>query len=305
MENKVWYHADDYGVTVEQSKRILECYREGALNSISVLPNSDALGEALTLLDEADPDARIRRVLHLNFVEGKPLAGAEQVPLLADKDGYFDKSFPWFFVRNALKHGTARRRLMEQIKSEIAAQLRAVTRECDYRITAIDSHQHYHMLPIVMDSLMEVLAEAEFGDLDIRAIRVPVDPTAPLLHNAAWRRRVPLMNWVKWLILRIYTRRGRKRIQACGMAAPVFFGIFFTCEMRWEVVKALLPAYRDYADKRGAQLELMFHPGNLTAAYELLDARNKELENFYMSDNRYLEAQCLKQLGRGAGESAV
>ena len=297
----MWYHADDYGVTVEQSKRILECYREGALNSISVLPNSGVLGEALAILDATDPDAEIRRVLHLNFVEGKPMAGADRVSLLADKAGYFDKSFLCFFIRNITRRRNGRRRLMEQLKSEIAAQLRAVTKEYDYRITAIDSHQHYHMLPIVLDSLLEVLEEEEFSALDIRQIRIPVDPVAPVLHDSVWRRRVPLINWVKWQILKVYARRSRKRIQAHGMEIPVFFGIFFTCEMRWEVVKALLPAYQSYAAGRCAELELMFHPGNLTAAYELLDARNKELENFYMSDNRYLEAQCLKQLGRNAG----
>ena len=94
MQRNIWFHADDYGVTAQQSERILDCFRNGALNSISVLPNAPALKDSLKILDNADPDGnQIRRVLHLNFVEGRPLAGAENVPLLVDETGYFDKSF--------------------------------------------------------------------------------------------------------------------------------------------------------------------------------------------------------------------
>ena len=75
-EGHIWFHADDYGVTPEQSERILDCYKQGVLNSISVLPNSPALVECRKLLDEADPKHQIRRVLHINLVEGRPAAGA-------------------------------------------------------------------------------------------------------------------------------------------------------------------------------------------------------------------------------------
>lgn len=299
MKNNVWFHADDYGVTTEQSERILNCYQNGALNSISVLPNTPALREALAILNRVDPDGtRIRRVLHLNFVEGKPLAGAERVPELVDNTGYFDKSFIHFFRWNCMKTGAGRRELARQIKLEIAAQLRAVTSENDYKITAVDSHQHYHMIPLVFDSLMEVLSEKEFEHLRIHHIRIPVDPTAPLMHDAQMLRGVRGINWVKWCILKIYADRNKKRLHNKGIEAPVFFGIFYTCEMKKEVVEALLPAYKAYADKRDQELELMFHPGSLTARYELLDERSKELVEFYMSDNRYYEAECLKLLRR-------
>lgn len=297
MKNKIWFHADDYGVTLEQSKRILSCFQNGALNSISVLPNTPALRESLELLNQYDPDGMdIRRVLHLNFVEGKPLSGAEHVPDLVDNTGYFNKSFMQFFVWNCTKVGAKRRRIARQIKLEIAAQLRAVTGSCDYKITAVDSHQHYHMLPIVFDSLMEVLSEREFRHVRIEQIRIPVDPAVLLIHNTQLRRGVPKINWVKWCILKIFADRTKKILMKKGIETPVFFGIFYTCEMKKEVVEPLLPAYKTYADQRGRDLELMFHPGNLTACYELLDERKKELASFYMSDNRYYEAECLRLL---------
>ncbi|MDE7273399.1 MAG: ChbG/HpnK family deacetylase, partial [Lachnospiraceae bacterium] len=218
MINKIWFHADDYGVTTEQSKRILSCYQDGVLNSISVLPNTPALRESLDILDRTDPGGTdIRRVLHLNFVEGKPLAGAGNVPDLVDNTGCFDRSFLDFFRWNYSKRGAGRQEIIRQIKLEIAAQIRAVTRENDYRITAIDSHQHYHMIPIVFDSLMEVLSEREFEHVQIRQIRVPVDPTAPLLHNAKMRSGVPKINWVKWCILKLYADKNRRILQGKGI----------------------------------------------------------------------------------------
>lgn len=297
MQRNIWFHADDYGVTAQQSERILDCFRNGALNSISVLPNAPALKDSLKILDNADPDGnQIRRVLHLNFVEGRPLAGAEKVPLLVDETGYFDKSFIRFFQWNYIKRGRIRQELARQLKLEITAQLRAVTVEYNYRITAIDSHQHYHMIPIIFDSLMEVLSDKEFERLDIQYIRIPVDPVAPLWKDMHTLLGVPAINWVKWCILKMNAARNKKILQDKGIKSPIFFGIFYTCEMKKDVVETLLPAYESYADGKNEELELMFHPGNITAEYELLDIRRKELAEFYMSDNRFYEAECLKQL---------
>lgn len=297
MNRRIWFHADDFGVTAAQSERILSCFREGVLNSVSILPNAPALPASLALLNQADPDGtQIRRVLHLNFVEGRPLAGADNVPDLVDDTGFFDKSFIQFFRWNYMKRGAGRQNLAGQLKLEIAAQLRAVTAVHDFRISAIDSHQHYHMIPLVFDSLMEVLLEREFEHLGIHQLRVPADPLTPLLHHKKMRRGVPWINWVKWCILNIHAERNKKILQKKGIEVPVFFGMFYTCEMKTEVVEALLPAYRTYADRREQALELMFHPGNLAARAELLDERSEELAAFYLSGSRFEEAECLKRI---------
>jgi predicted glycoside hydrolase/deacetylase ChbG (UPF0249 family) len=222
------------------------------------------------------------------------------VPLLVDDTGYFDKSFIRFFKWNYTKKGKERKELKDQLKLEIAAQLRQLTVTYDYRISGIDSHQHYHMIPIIFDSLMEVLSDSEFRQLRIKYIRIPADPVAPIMHNAKLLMNVPKINWIKWQILKLYKKRNIKILQEKGIAAPVFFGMFYTCEMKSDVVCALLGGYTSYSENKKRDLELMFHPGNLTSAFELLDKRSRELEEFYMSDNRFYEAQCLKMLGNRA-----
>lgn len=298
MKNKtIWYHADDFGVSIEQSEKILACFTNGALNSISILPNVPDLKGAHILLEKTDTKCELRRVLHLNFVEGKPLAGADKVPLLTNDRGYFDKSFVKLFIWNYTAGKTKRGELKRQLCKEIREQLRAVTSENDFHITAIDSHQHYHMIPIVFDCIMSVINEAEFKALDIRQIRIPVDPLKPVLFFRD-RTKISPVNMLKWLILKTSSRRNRLILRKNGIEAPVFFGIFYTCEMKWDIVKVLLPLYKKYADRRNENLELMFHPGNLTAKYEMLDINRNELWEFYASDNRFAEAQCLKMLDK-------
>lgn len=293
--NMIYFHADDYGVSCNQSGRILSCHAEGVLNSISVIPNTYELAECLELLDTEDEEREIRRVLHLNFVEGKPAAKAEQVDMLVDETGFFSVSFIQLLKWSYQKRGEERVRLKKQLKTEIEAQLYNVTGLNDYKITAIDSHQHYHMIPIVLEALLEVLEETRFT---VDEIRIPVDPLKPLLQTPSLWLKVPLINWIKWGILWLHAAKSRKLLEQKGIRVPVFFGIFFTCEMKRDIVEALMPKYIEYAGKKGKYLELMFHPGNLTAREELLDGRSRELEGFYMSENRLKEAECLKWLKR-------
>ncbi|MEE1256914.1 MAG: ChbG/HpnK family deacetylase [Lachnospiraceae bacterium] len=290
---RIYFHADDYGVSEAQSARILNCYTDGVLNSMSVIPNTPELEASLALLDTKDTKNKIRRVLHLNFVEGKPVSGAKQVDMLVDDAGLFSVSFIQLLKWSYCKRGEARIRLKAQLKAEIAAQMEQVVDACDYKITAIDSHQHYHMIPIVLDALLEVIEEK---NIRIEEIRIPVDPVWPLLKTPSLWLKVPVINWVKWGILWLHAGRNRKRIEKKNIKVPVFFGIFFTCEMKLNVVNALMPKYISYAQKQGRCLELMFHPGNLIKREELLDMRSKELEEFYTSENRLDEAECLKRL---------
>jgi len=250
------------------------------------------LGESLAILEQADPTHEMRRVLHVNLVEGCPVAGEEQVPMLVDENGMFCISFIKLWLWNLVKHGKSRKVLQKQLETEIAAQLDRVTRQYDYHITAIDSHQHYHMIPIVFDALMNVL---ENQDFQVKEIRIPVDPVMPML-KAKRPKRVPSVNWVKWFILHLHKSRNMRILKAHGIESPIFCGIFYTCEMTTETVRALLPTYRNYARKCHRSLELMFHPGNLLSRQELMDARREELAVFYLSDYHYAEAACLKDL---------
>jgi hypothetical protein len=152
------------------------------------------------------------------------------------------------------------------------------------------------MIPIVFDVVMEVISLEEFKNINIQYIRIPVDPLKPIFSTKGIVGKIPKINWIKWTILKLYDGRNRRILKDKRIKTPVFFGIFFTCEMKYEVVEELLGAYEAYARKKNMDLELMFHPGSLSTEYELLDSRSEELKEFYMSDNRFYEAECLKNI---------
>ena len=71
------FHADDYGLFLEQSEHILECYHHGALNGTSVIANGPELEDCLRKL----PKTGMLLSVHLNLMQGTCLAPAEEIPL--------------------------------------------------------------------------------------------------------------------------------------------------------------------------------------------------------------------------------
>lgn len=80
-------HADDYALTVNTSKDMLSCMKKGQLDSISIVPNMSCFDECMELLYASIPSLPFlpKMSVHLDFVEGRSLAGAEQTPLLTEE----------------------------------------------------------------------------------------------------------------------------------------------------------------------------------------------------------------------------
>lgn len=284
----IYYHADDYGITPCQSERILECSTSGNLNSISIIPNVSDLEQCFTILNNHPNSASIRRVLHINFVEGRPVSDAMDVYLLVDKNGFFNISFFKLLIWNYCLLGAKRRALKQQLLLEINNQFKRLTSDEDFHITAIDSHQHYHMIPMVMDALLEVVD----GNPQITEIRIPVDPIAPWLVSPSVWSSTPIINLIKWMLLSVLSINSRKKLKRHNIDSPVFLGIPFTCAMKKCVVSTLLPKYLKIASNKNKDLEIMLHPGYLDSRSELLDCRSDMLAAFYLSPDRKDEEAC-------------
>ncbi len=166
----ILFHADDYGANREVSAHILDCYREGALNSLSVLPNGDCLDECMRMLEPYREQVNIS--IHFNLAEGHCLADPAQVPWLVDERGMFHISFLKVLL---LSFGRKRKELKRQIKAEMKAQLARMLPYVD--TVRVDSHQHYHMIPVVLAGILESVREARADKNgkppEITFIRIP------------------------------------------------------------------------------------------------------------------------------------
>ena len=116
FEPRIYWCADDFGLTAASCDRILQCNKDGFLGRISVFPNSDV----------ADLRGKIRNAgnanfgVHINLVEGKCVSDKRSLSLLVDGDGYFKKTYTGLL---ALSLSPKRKLFKKQLKTEIKAQI--------------------------------------------------------------------------------------------------------------------------------------------------------------------------------------
>lgn len=289
------FHADDYGITPEQSKLILsyagDCGGNGALNSISVMVNSPSFDQSVPLLRESAQ--HIYTSLHVNVVEGTCCADPARIPYLVDETGTFRQSFASMLK---LAFGSTREALTKQLAIEIGAQIDTYLEVLPEAKDAlrIDSHQHFHLIPAVFDALLEA---AESRGCTIAFLRIPAEPVIPFLKTPRIWLRIPPINWVKHWLLNFLWRLDKRKLPQYKQISAVFCGINFSGHMTPERAGAVYPAFKAYAKKKGMPLEMLFHPGSVPEE----DALNPNLTGFiafYTSNLRGIEGEALRTLQR-------
>lgn len=292
----VIFHADDFGITLDQSKRILECCSgmpggRGALNSLSILANSPQFEECAALLDGRPESLRVG--VHLNFVEGPCVADPSEVPMLVDERGMFKLGYGGLLAASAL-HGAE---LARQVEIEAAAQVeRVVGRfpELAGRLR-LDGHQHTHLIPAVFRGVLAVASRPEYT---LEYLRIPAEPARPF-SDAGVASTIEPVNLVKRALLNYLWRRDRRAFEAAGLGSleeksAVFCGLSFSGHMDEARVAAVFPYLRDVADERGMALELLFHPGRVDAPEHCLNPALPGFVEFSCGEGRDVEHDALR-----------
>ena len=75
-----------------------------------------------------------------------------------------------------------------------------------------------------------------------------------------------------------------------------FFGILFSGKMDEKRVRKILSKYIKSAEKKGRDIEVLFHPGYLKKNEVDLDSKNVVFKHFYLSENRKVEYDAAKKL---------
>ena len=91
MKGIINVHVDDYGLGTEISNNIIESINNGIVNSVSIICNTKDFNDSISKLKKSNCDVRVS--LHLNLVEGTPLALESKVNKLVNKVGEFRYSF--------------------------------------------------------------------------------------------------------------------------------------------------------------------------------------------------------------------
>ncbi len=290
----VFFHADDFGISVKESKRILECNNNGVLNSVSVMPNGLELAECMSLLD-----ASIYKSIHINLAEGHCCAEKSQVSLLVDDQGCFCNGFIKLLLLSFLKP----RKVRQQVEIECKAQIKTILPYLGegYRLR-VDSHVHYHMIPMVFRGLLRALADT---GREVEYIRWPLESITPYIRNFAMLRKISFINMIKIMVLKVCGLFNRPALKKYGLQNKIsaFWGVGFTGCMSKKVISELLKDYIQQAQKKDLNLEVLFHPGAVLG--EEIKGADIRFSDFYTSQNRFIEADALKALQNGLHLSKI
>ena len=279
----IYYHADDYGINPKQSKRILSCRKNGPLNSVSILPTSDHLGETIPLLD---PECK--KSVHINLCEGRALSDPKSISMLANGEGCFYNSFGAMLIKSVFFG----KELEKQVEKECYAQISRIGEYLpeDYKLR-LDSHRHYHMIPRVFRGLLKAAFRT---GREIEYIRFPMEsPGLYLSIPRLWSRISPL-SIIKALVLNTLGSYNKLYLRKCGLSDRTlgYIGVVFTDRMFYENIAPLVELINSGKFFKGQDVEVQFHPGKVKRGEPLHETR---FANWYSSINRDKEAAALKR----------
>jgi predicted glycoside hydrolase/deacetylase ChbG (UPF0249 family) len=270
-------HADDCGLSAGITDAIMACCDDGWLRRTSVVANGAGWAHAVEALRRRP---HVGVALHVNLFEGAPLANPDELDLLVDRSGRFHRSFAALWVSGLA--GASAARLRAQIRLELRRQIERFLDAFGERgPLRIDSHVHYHLLPVVLDALLELGAEYPLG-----AVRLPREP-----FNLAVRPT--MVNVAKHVVLRALSRRAAPTLRARSIEIPAaFVGVLGTGAMTLAHVRSALRSL--HRAGISGTVEILFHPGRARADEAWLWDDRPELRAIYLSAERDREAEVLR-----------
>ena len=231
-------NADDFGLNEYINAGIIKGFKEGCITSTSLMCSASAFDNAVELA-KANPALGIG--IHLTLVGGvKPLLSPEKVPSLVDASGVFPLDYMQF-----IKKFTLGKVCKNEIKAELSAQIERGL-STGLTITHLDSHQHLHVLPGLIDIVIELCKK--YG---IEKVRVPAENITWTGGYAADLGRV-----VGRLGLTACSELARKKLKNSGILFPDhFFGMLAGGHLNETLVETIIDNLPDGYN------EIMTHPG--------------------------------------------
>lgn len=285
------FHADDYGLFIAQSKRILNCKTKGCLNGTSIIPNGRELDSCLSLLSGHN----LLLTVHLNLMQGHCLSQPEDVSLLVDSSGIFHIRFSQLlFSPITGKYSSYK----SQLKKELSAQIDRLLPYLEQNRVPLrlDGHAHWHMIPVVFDALMEVIEEKHYP---VTYIRIPAEPVGLYFRNLLKIIPFPVINIIKTLLLRLLAHRNCRKWSSVlsRLEHKAFLGVLLSGCFDLRRMSAILSDAVQYARKKSIGLEILAHPGSVQEPADIAQITNRSDLLFFSSSARELEADSLINLG--------
>ena len=219
-DKKFILNADDFGLSYEHNRAVLEGYTDGFLTSASLCANGEAYENAVHDILPDCPELGI--AAHLNIIEGKSLT---ECPLITDDNGNFDIGYAYLLFNRKNKN------LLEQIEGEFRAQIEKIIQ--DTAIDHLDSHVHTHAIPEIFEITCKLAKE-----YNIKFVRTQFEE---LYFIPRFEKHLNIkypINLLKIALLQYFTKINRKTIDKYELRTNDFIlGVGYTGMMDSDAIK--------------------------------------------------------------------
>ena len=176
--------ADDLGLDPAVNEGIFFAFKNGLIDGASLMANGEAFDDAIRQRLEVE----LSNVgVHLVLVEEKSLSGIK-----------LPKNHKTFFIRYIL--GFIKK---DEIKRELEAQIQKIL-GADVKPQFINSHQHLHLLPGIMDIVISLAKKYEIPY--IRIVNEPLSAKGSLFRKI----QLGFLNFLSWSAKKKITRNNLK-----------------------------------------------------------------------------------------------
>jgi hopanoid biosynthesis associated protein HpnK len=241
-------NADDFGLTEQVSRGILDAHREGIVTSTTLMANGGAFDTAVSV---AHSEYDLGIGVHLNLTEGTPVSPASNIPTLVDRQGRLHLS------PHRLAQGIVTRQVsLAEVETELRQQIRKVL-GAGILPTHLDGHKHVHVMPGVSDIVVRLAQE-----FLIPSIRCPNEmmPKMPRLLRLGNSKSAAAKQYLVGRSVAVFARRFKEKLAKAGLLSPAhFYGLSQTGFLDALEVLGILRGLPDGVS------ELMCHPGYLDA----------------------------------------
>lgn len=250
-------NADDFGLTEQVSRGILDAHREGIVTSATLMANGGAFDAAVSMSRRAP---RLGIGVHLNLTQGHPVSPALSIPSLVDARGRFDWS------PGRLLRGIVTRQVdLADVETELRAQITKIFR-AGISPTHLDGHKHVHVLPGVSEIVI-ALAQ-EFSIPSVRCPQEEVPGFEGLLRTGLNFGMAAAKQYLVGRAVSAFAWRFKEKLEEAGLLFPAhFYGLTQTGFLDARSVQDILGRLPEGVS------ELMCHPGYLDADLVQADTR--------------------------------
>ena len=233
-------NADDFGIHQYVNKAIIEGHNLGVITSTSIIAQGNAFDNAV-FLAKFCPNLKIG--IHLTLVGEKLLEKSTKGSSLLSSNANKLRNGHTEFIKDYL---FGKIKLID-IKRELKAQVQKVLdSDIGSNITHFDSHQHLHVLPGIVDIIIDLALE-----FNIKKVRVPSESIFFFGDYKANIGRIVGRTGLSCLAM-----LARRKFKMAGISSPDnFFGMLAGGNLREELLSNIIDKLPNGVS------EVMVHPG--------------------------------------------